>query len=304
VTEPLIFGAWAIGGWFWGDCDLDASRAALRAWVDAGLSWVDTAPIYGFGVSEEVVGELRDHLKIATKCGLVWQDAAPRRGREPRVRKDLSPASVKAECEASLRRLGVERIDLYQCHWPDPDTPVEDTMGALLELKEQGKIDAIGVSNFDVELLERACAVAPIFSNQPRYSALDRGIEADVLPWCREHGLATLAYSPLEQGLLTGAVSADRVFPKGDTRRRLPRFSVENRRRVAAALDRIGGLRPQATLAQLVLAWTAAQPGVCAIVGARSAAQAAENAGATRLLLEPEELGVIDRILRSVELVI
>ena len=317
--EPVVFGAWAIGGWFWGDTDDARAVETIHASLDHGVRWIDTAPIYGFGHSERVIGQAvrgRD-ARIATKAGLRWDDSrgeaffqtrAARLG-PVNVVRNLRPDSIRLECERSLERLGVERIDLYQCHWPDATTPVEDTMGELLRLREEGKIDLVGVSNFPVELLERARAALgeALATTQPRYNALDRAIEADVLPWCREQGVSVLVYSPLEQGLLTGRVSEDRVFPAGDRRGELPRFRVENRRRVHRALDEIRPIaeRHGATLAQLVIAWTVAQPGVtAAIVGARSGPQAAENAGAMRLLLDPEELDLIDLSLRGVELLL
>ena len=319
-VDPVMFGAWAIGGWFWGETDDRLAVEAIHASLDAGVRWIDTAPIYGFGHSEGVIGRAiagRD-VRIATKAGLRWDDEqgeaffqtrAARLG-PVNVNKNLRPESITLECERSLKRLGVERIDLYQCHWPDSTTPVDETMGALLELKEHGKIDAIGVSNFPVELLEKAQAAlgdVPLASDQPRYNALDRAIEDDVLPWCRDHDVAVLAYSPLEQGLLTGRVSMDRVFPDGDRRAVLPRFRAENRARVLEALAEIEPIARAhgATLAQLCIAWTVAQPGLTsAIVGARSGPQAAENAGAMRLFLSDEDKALIHEVLHSVELVV
>ncbi|HJN75405.1 MAG TPA: aldo/keto reductase [Myxococcota bacterium] len=319
-VDPVVFGAWAIGGWFWGDTDDDKAAEAIAASIDHGVGWIDTAPIYGFGHSEHVIGRaIRGReVRIATKAGLRWDSSVPggeaffqtRAARlgNVQVTKNLRPESIRLECEASLTRLGVERIDLYQCHWPDGTTPVEDTMGALLELKGEGKIDAIGVSNFGPELLERAQRAlgdVPLASTQPRYSALDRAIEADVLPWCREHEVAVIVYSPLEQGLLTGKVTAERVFPPGDRRGELPRFSPENRRAVAEALSKLQPIAEEhgVTLAQMSIAWTFSRPGVtAAIVGARDGGQAAENAAAMHLSLADEELARIDEVLGALRL--
>ena len=305
-VQPVMFGAWAIGGWFWGETDDDKAVQALHASVDAGIQWVDTAPIYGFGHSERVIGTAlkgRD-VRIATKCGLRWDDdkgehffrtKAARLG-PVNVQRNLRPESVRLECERSLSRLGVEVIDLYQCHWPDSTTPIAETMGELLRLRDEGKIRAIGVSNFDVQQLEearRALGSVPLASDQPRYNALDRAIEADVLPWCHERGVSTLVYSPLEQGLLTGKVSLDRVFPEGDRRGELPAFRRDNRARVLTALAALEDIRASksCTFAQLAIAWTVAQPGVtAAIVGARDGRQAAENARGAELRLKPDEL--------------
>ncbi len=304
-VQPVMFGAWAIGGWFWGETDDDLATEALHASHDAGITWVDTAPIYGFGHSERVIGRAlrgRD-VRIATKCGLRWDDARGEAFFQTRaarlgpvdVKRNLRPESVRLECERSLERLGVETIDLYQCHWPDPSTPIAETMGELVRLRDEGKIRAIGVSNFSVEQLEetrRALGAVPLASHQPHYSALDRSIEAEVLPWSRAAGIATLAYSPLARGLLTGKVGLDRVFPAGDRRGELPGFSQASRARVLAMLAEVEPIRAvkQCTFAQLAIAWTVAQPGLTtAIVGARNARQAAENAEALSVSLSREE---------------
>ncbi|MCP4805428.1 MAG: aldo/keto reductase [Proteobacteria bacterium] len=298
APERLLFGAWSIGGWFWADEDLDASRAALRAWVDGGMTWVDTAPIYGFGLSEKIVGEIAQHLHIATKCGLRWEDPSPTRGRDPGVRRDLSAASIRQECEDSLRRLGVEHIDLYQCHWPDEHTPLDETMDTLVRLVDEGHIGAIGVSNFPVELLEetRSALGGRLYSTQPRFSALDRGIERDILPWCRQNGVRALVYSPLEHGLLTGKVDPEREFPVGDRRRTLDSFSRANRARVKQALQTLQPLAKEhgTTVSGLVLAWTLTRPGVTsAIVGARTHRHSEQNAQAARLhLCETDKIRV------------
>lgn len=316
----VVFGAWAIGGWFWGGSDDDQAVEAIHAALEAGVNAVDTAPMYGCGHSERVVGRAlagrRDEVVLMTKVGLRWDD---RRGAhffdttgpsgEPlQVYRNLRPDSVKLEVERSLERLQVDHIDLIQCHWPDPSTPVEETMGALKELVAAGKVRAVGVSNFDAALLERsraALAPLPLASNQPPYSLLTRGIEADVLPWSRRAGIGTIVYSPMERGLLTGKMTPERVFAEGDGRAGHPWFSLENRRRVAAALETAAELaRSRAcTLPQLVVAWTLHQRGVsAALVGARTAAQARETAGAMDVVLSPAEVALLTRLFEELEL--
>ncbi|MEE2750214.1 MAG: aldo/keto reductase, partial [Myxococcota bacterium] len=233
VLPPIVYGAWAIGGWWWGGTDDPGAINAMKAAAHGGMMAIDTAPIYGFGHSESLVGEAleshRSSVLLLTKCGLSWtrEDgpvAFPTKtpsGKKVLVRNDLRPESIRQECEDSLRRLRTDVIDLYQCHWPDPETPIEDTMGALARLREEGKIRAIGVSNFDTELLEKArCALGevPLASTQPRYSLLARQIEKSILPWCQTHEVGVLAYRPIEQGLLAGAVPPERQFPPGDMR--------------------------------------------------------------------------------------
>ena len=319
---PVVFGAWAIGGWSWGGSDDDEAVRAIRASVDAGCDAIDTAPVYGFGRSERVVGRaiagLRGRVVLATKVGLRWDDergplafeARDDSGRTLRVRRNARPDSVRAEVEASLARLATDVIDLVQVHWPDPETPIAETIGALVELRREGKLREIGVSNYSVAELEearRALGPVPLASDQPRYSLVARGIERDVLPWAREHGVGILAYSPLEQGLLTGAVGASRSFSGDDGRARRATFRAENRARVNALLDAVVrpiAARHGATPAQVVLAWTIAQPGItAAIAGARTAAQARENAGALRVALERDELAVIRAAFEALVLV-
>jgi len=303
-ASVVAFGAWAIGGWPWGGTDESNAIAAIHKALDLGMNLIDTAPAYGLGLSEEIVGKAlqgrRDKAIIATKCGLVWHtDKGTYYFTEydKPVYRYLGPESIRYEVEQSLKRLRTDYIDLLQTHWQDPTTPIEDTMGELLRLKDEGKIRAIGVSNVTVEQLEAYRRVGPVDSDQELYSMLDRRIEADLLPYCREHNIAVLAYSPLAQGLLTGKVGPEREFPQGDMRRNNPRFSVENRRHIAAMLDEF---RPIAddrgiTLTQLVIAWTVAQPGLThALVGARNPEQVEENAGAGDVELTAEELNVIN----------
>ncbi len=308
-VSPVIFGAWAAGGWFWGPQDDADSVRAIHAALDAGINCIDTAPIYGMGHSEEVVGKAikgrRDKVLLATKCGLRWDTPGEGSnewtykgldGVERPVVRNLRKHALIAEVEQSLERLGTDTIDLYQCHWPDASTPIAETMEALATLKQQGKIRAIGVSNFTPDMLAECLRHAPLASDQPKYSLLARDIEADVLPFCRQHGLGVIVYSPLEQGLLTGKVTMDRTFPEGDYRSGRPWFQPANRRRVLDALAKIEPIAKahNATLGQVAAAWIIAQPGVtAAIIGARSPEQARENARAADIPLTAAELQAI-----------
>lgn len=305
IQVPAItFGAWAIGGWWWGASDDQEAIAAIQAGIDAGINCIDTAPMYGFGHSEEVVGQAirgrRDQVIIATKCGLIWDhvqgeyffEAEDERGQHP-VYRCLTKPSILAECDRSLERLGVDVIDLYQCHWPDRTTPIEETMEALLELRDAGKIRAIGVSNFTEEMIEECLEYGPVHSNQPKFSLLSREHLDGVIRFAHSKGIASIVYSPLEQGLLTGKVTMDRKFAPGDYRAEQPWFRPVNRRRVLDVLEEV--VQPiadahNATLGQIAIAWTIHAPGITsALVGARNAKQVAENAAAADIQLTPEE---------------
>ncbi len=308
-VSPVIFGAWAAGGWYWGPQDDADSIRAIHAALDAGVNCIDTAPIYGMGHSEEVVGKAikgrRDKVLLATKCGLRWDTPGEGSnhwtykaldGTEKVVVRNLRKHAVIAEVEQSLRRLGTDTIDLYQCHWPDPSAPVAETMEAMVTLKEQGKIRAIGVSNFTPDMMAECLRHGPLASDQPPYSLLRRDIEADVLPFCREHNIGVIVYSPLEQGILTGKVTMERTFPEGDYRAGRPWFQPANRRRVLEALEKVKPIAAahNATLGQVAAAWAIAQPGVtAAIIGARSPEQARENARAADVRLSAPELQTI-----------
>jgi aryl-alcohol dehydrogenase-like predicted oxidoreductase len=303
-VSPVIFGAWAIGGWMWGGNEESDSIAAIHASIDAGVNTIDTAAIYGMGSSEEIVGRAikgrRDQVVIATKCGMRWSGTEgsepwPQKdndGKDVIVRKNGKADSIAYECEQSLKRLGTDVIDLYQIHWPDKSTPPEETIGALEKLRQQGKVRAIGTSNYDVEWLTRGSKAAPIASNQPPYSILRRGIEKDVLPFCREHHIGTICYSPMERGLLTGKVGPDRQFAPGDHRAKHAYFTVENRKKVLAALEQVKPIadRHGVTYAQLIINWTIHEPGItAALVGARNAEQATQNAKALTFELTDAE---------------
>jgi len=313
-VSRVIFGAWVTGGWLWGGADDEESIAAIRKAIDIGITTIDTAPVYGFGHSERIVGEAirgrRDQVIIATKCGLRWDrkegerhfDTTDNKGKAVTLFKNLKEHSLLEEIDRSLERLGVDCVDLYQCHWPDKTTPLKETMRALTRVLEEGKARAIALSNFAPEQIREALQYGPVVSNQPPYSMLDRRIEADVLPYCARSGLGVIVYSPLHQGLLTGKVTADRTFPPGDQRSWKPWFQSANRRRALRLLEK---LRPVAerhgrTLAQLAVNWCLCQRGVtAAIVGARRPDQVQENAGGAGWRLSRGELAAIRRWLNE-----
>lgn len=298
-ASKVILGTWAIGGWMWGGTDDAASIDAIKATLDAGINCIDTAPVYGFGHSETIVGKAiagRDDVVIATKCGLVWDNPGGEAFFESEgksIHKYLSGDAIRADVEASLKRLGVECIDLMQTHWQDTTTPIEETMTTLMALKDEGKIRAIGVSNASLEQIREYQKFGVVDTDQEKYSMLDRGIEETNLPHCQKNSIAVLAYSPMALGILTGKVGPERTFNEGDLRKHNPRFTLENRKAVLAFLDEIRPIAEahQATLAQTVIAWTVAQPGLThALVGARTAEQAIENAKAGEIEFTGDEL--------------
>jgi aryl-alcohol dehydrogenase-like predicted oxidoreductase len=299
------FGAWAIGGggWAfgWGPQDDADSRAAMRRALELGINWIDTAAVYGLGHSEELVGRLLRELPsgdrplVFTKCGLVWDE----RDRMKEALRVLRPDSIRKECEASLRRLGIERIDLYQFHRPDETgTPVEDSWHAMVRLVEEGKVRAAGVSNFDVARLERCEAIRHVDSLQPPFSLIRRDVAAREIPWCAEHDTGVIVYSPMQTGLLTDSFTAARVaaMAQDDWRRHGPEFQEPNLSRNLALRD---ALRPIArrhgtTVSAVAVAWTLAWSGVtAAIVGARTPAQVDGWIGAATLELTAADLDEI-----------
>lgn len=278
------FGAWAAGGgdwaFSWGAQDDRDSIAAMRHAVGRGVNWIDTAAVYGLGHSEEVVGKALKEIPagerpyVFTKCGLVWDSKD--RNAEPARAGD--PASIRGELDASLKRLGVERVDLYQMHWPANDVRIEEYWQALLDLKKEGKARAVGLSNHDTAKLETAERIGHVDTLQPPFSAIRRDFAANELPWCRTHNTGVIVYSPMQAGLLTGRFTAERAraLPKDDWRSRNPQFSGEalvRNLKLAEALQPIAK-RHDTTAAAVALAWTLAWPGVSgAIVGARSPEQ-------------------------------
>lgn len=304
MASAVGLGTWAIGGWMWGGTDEAQSIAAIQASIDAGISLIDTAPAYGMGRSEEIVGlaikERRDKVILATKCGLVWHtkngnhffDQA-----DKPVHRYLGKDSIIYELEQSLKRLGTDYIDLYITHWQDPTTPVAETMEALERLKSQGKIRAIGASNVTVDDLNAYVAAGQLDCIQEEYSMVARKIEGTLLPVCVEQGISTLSYSSLSLGLLTGKIGPDREFKGDDLRNDNPRFSVGNRQKVADLMQELAPIceAHSATNAQVVIAWTLCQPGITfSLCGARDSGQAMENAKAGTLKLSNDEIEVID----------
>ena len=316
-VSPIAFGAWAIGGWMWGGSDKKASLGAIHACLDHGITSLDTAPIYGFGLSEELVGEAikgkRDQYEILTKCGMRWEGTSgeyfftsnDNNGVQCDIYTYSGRDSIIAECEDSLKRLGTDYIDLYQVHWPDGTTPIEEAMEAFRILLGQGKIRAAGVSNYSVEQMEKASSVVELSSNQVPYSMVRRDIEQEVIPWCMENNCGILAYSPLQRGLLTGKITPDYPFAPGDNRPETPHFKMNNLIKTNQFLEKIKPLAEEkgATLSQLVIAWTLRQPGITvALVGARNEEQVIQNAGALELCLSDEEVEVINKKLETLEL--
>lgn len=309
-ASVVALGTWVTGGGeCWNGVDDQESIHAIHAALDRGVNFIDTAPAYGWGHSEEIVAKAiqgrRDNVVLATKCGIWWEDARGSfhihlDGKDTYISQ--RPDTIAIEIENSLRRLDTDCIDLYQMHWPskEPDyTPVEDSMACLMKLKDEGKIRAIGVSNLTLDQLEEHCAKGDVVSDQFRYSMLWRDAEADILPYCAEHNLATLTYMSLEQGMLTGKVGMDREFAEGEFRSNAdwnPWFKRENRKKV---LDMLAGWsdltgKYNCTLAQLVIAWTAAQPGVTHVLcGTRTVAQAEQNAAAGELELDAADVARI-----------
>jgi aryl-alcohol dehydrogenase-like predicted oxidoreductase len=302
---PMGVGAWAMGGsgwaFAWGPQDDDESIAAIHEALDRGVNWIDTAAVYGLGHSEEVVARAlagrSNRPYVFTKCERNWNE-----NRE--IYKSLKADSVRRECEASLRRLKVDTIDLYQIHWPEPDEDVEEGWATLAKLQEEGKVRWIGVSNFNVQQLERCRKIAPITSLQPPYSAISPEIEAEVLPYCQTHGIGVIVYSPMKSGLLTGKMTKERVaaFPQDDFRKRAPAFQEPQLSRnldLADLMRRIGE-RHGRSAGEVAIAWTLRHPAVtAAIVGMRSADQARGVLGALDFRLSDDEIAEIDRFRSS-----
>jgi aryl-alcohol dehydrogenase-like predicted oxidoreductase len=271
------FGAWAIGGgdwqFAWGPQDDNDSISAIHKALDLGINWIDTAAVYGLGHSEEVVARALKSSShkpyVFTKCGLVWDE-------KREVSNDLK--KIRSEAENSLRRLQVEAIDLYQMHWPKPDEEIEEAWGVMADLQKEGKVRWIGVSNFSVSQMERALKIAPITSNQPPYSMLNRAIEAEILPFCEKNNIGTISYAPMHSGLLTGAMTKERVanFPQDDFRRNAKNYQEPLLSRNLAVAEFIGaiGKRHGVSAGVVAIAWALHHSAITgAIVGGRSAEQ-------------------------------
>lgn len=303
---PLGFGAWAIGGggwaFAWGSQDDARSIEAIQRALDSGINWIDTAAVYGLGHSEEMVAKAlqgRDRRPyVFTKCAMVWNDRGD-------VSRALKAESVRKECEASLRRLKVDAIDLYQVHWPvDSTAELEEGWTALAELQRQGKVRWLGVSNFNVSQLQQVQKIAKVTSLQPPYSLIHRDIEDDLLPYCQQQGIGVIVYSPMASGLLTGAMTRARIqqMPDDDWRRRSPDFQEPKLSHHLALVERMRevGARHGRSPAEVAIAWVLREPAVtAAIVGARSAKQVDGFIHAADLRLTSEEVREVEEALGS-----
>jgi aryl-alcohol dehydrogenase-like predicted oxidoreductase len=298
---PIGVGAWAMGGggwqFAWGAQDDKESVEAIHAALDQGINWIDTAAIYGLGHSEEVVaralaGRSKKPL-VFTKCGIVWNDKRENR-------RTIEPESIRKEVEQSLNRLKLDVIDLYQIHWPEPDDLIEAAWSMMAKLQQEGKVRYIGVSNFNVDQMKRAQAIAPITSLQPPYSIISPEIEKEILPYTQANNIGVIVYSPMKSGLLTGAMTRERVaaMPEDDFRKRTPNFKEPqlSRNLELAGLLATIGRRHGRTAGEVAIAWTLRHPGVTgAIVGMRSAKQVDGVIGAAEFRLSKDELGEIER---------
>ena len=299
---PIGFGSWAIGGsgWrgAWGPQDDEEAMNAIRRAVDLGINWVDTAAVYGLGHSEELVARALKGLSeserpyVFTKCSRVWDESG-------NVYDSLKRDSVKRECENSLRRLQTDVIDLYQIHWPRPDEDIEEGWSAMAELKEEGKVRHIGVSNFDVSQMKRAQQIAPVETLQPPYSMLRREVEAEILPYCQENDIGVIVYSPMRSGLLTGKMTPERVqnLPSDDWRRNDPDFQeprLSQHLKLVALLEEIGAEHGRSP-GEVAIAWTLRHPAVtAAIVGGRRPDQVDGTIGAAEFRLSEKEIEEIE----------
>jgi aryl-alcohol dehydrogenase-like predicted oxidoreductase len=315
---PMAFGAWAIGGWLWGGTNEEEAVKAIEHSIDLGITTIDTAPVYGFGLSEELVGKAiknkRNKIQILTKFGLIWDRAEgyPHYAQTPKndgtlvdVYRNGRKESIIKECEECLSRLGTDYVELFQQHWPDPSTPVEETMEALEILKQQGKILAGGVSNYSVEQMREAMKYFRLTTNQMPYSMLLRGIESELVPWSFENQVGIIAYSPLQRGVLTGKIKSGHPFGEGDHRPGTPFYKEPNLTRINQFLENIRPIAEvhQVTISQLVLRWTIQQPGiVCVLAGSRTPAQIGENAMALQFELTNDQIGFINKKLSDLKL--
>jgi aryl-alcohol dehydrogenase-like predicted oxidoreductase len=301
---PIGLGTWAIGGggWAngWGSQDDQESIATIKRALGLGINWIDTAAVYGLGHSEEIVGKAikgREKPYIFTKCSLVWDEKG-------NITNSLKAASIRGEVEASLKRLGVDVIDLYQIHWPNPDADIEEGWTTLAELKQEGKIRALGASNFNVEQLRRAQKIAPVDALQPPYSLIRPDVEKEILPFCQQQDIGVIAYSPMASGLLTGAMTKERVqnLPDDDWRKKSPAFTEPHLSRnleLAALLSDIG-FPYNCTPGEVAVAWVLRNPAVTgAIVGGRHMRQIEELIGAAEFRIDDLGREQIDKFLRT-----
>ncbi len=308
--SAITFGAWAAGGWMWGKTDRNDAIEAIRASYDEGVTSIDTAPIYGQGDSESIVGEAikdlpRDKIQLLTKYGMRWDLAKGdfgfksknNQGEDIDIYKYAGKESIIKECEDSLKRLGTDYIDLYQIHWPESTTPIAETMEAVTQLIQQGKVRHAGVCNYNAAQMEEADHTVKLVSNQVPFSMVNRDIEEETVPYCMKNNKAILAYSPMERGLLTGKMKPGYTFAAGDHRASNKFFTDESIARTDTFLEKIKPLAASknATLAQLVIRWTIERPGITiALVGARNKEQAIENATAIKVNLTHDEIDFIN----------
>ena len=314
-VSVVTFGAWAAGGWMWGGTERKDAVEAIRAAYNHGVTSIDTAPVYGQGISEEIVGEAiknipRDKVQILTKYGMRWDivkgdfgfKSKDNDGNDIDIYKYAAKDSIIKECELSLRRLNTDYIDLYQIHWPDITTPIEETMEAVGQLIQQGKVRYAGVCNYKADQVKEAQQHINLVSNQVPYSMVLRNIEEDVVPFCITNNVSVLAYSPLQRGLLTGKIKPGHKFAEGDHRAGLYYFKDKNIETTNKFLDKLRLLAKEknAALSQLVIRWTIEQPGITiALVGARNAEQAIQNAKAINIKLSFDEIEFINEELNK-----
>lgn len=315
----ITFGAWAAGGWMWGGTERKDAVEAIRKSYDEGVTSIDTAPIYGMGDSEEIVAEAiapfsRDKVQIITKFGMRWDlakgDLAMKsknnQGQDIDIYKYAGRESIIKECEDSLRRLKTDYIDLYQIHWPESTTPIQETFETVAELIKQGKVRHAGVCNYSAAQVQEADKYVNILSDQVPYSMVKRDIEKELVPYVLDAGKSILAYSPLERGLLSGKMQPGHKFEEGDHRASVYFYKDENLKRTNAFLDKLRPMAAEkgATLSQLVLRWTVEQPGITiALAGARNTEQSVQNAKAVNVKLNTDEIAFINTALAEVELV-
>lgn len=295
-VSRIGLGTWAIGGWMWGGADDDRSVTTIRSALERGINLIDTAPVYGFGHSEEVVGKalegVRDQAVIATKVALDWSEGGPRR--------NSTPARIRQEIEDSLRRLRTDRIDLYQVHWPDPLVPIEETAAELEKLRQEGKILAIGVSNYSTEQMDAFRKAAPLASVQPPYNLFERAIEADVLPYARKNDLVVLGYGALCRGLLSGRMNSSTTFDGDDLRKSDPKFQAPRFEQYLSAVEALKALaqeRHGKSVLALAIRWVLDQGPTIALWGARRPDQLDGIEDAFGWSLSPEDLKDIDALL-------
>ncbi|MFY0651606.1 MAG: aldo/keto reductase [Cyclobacteriaceae bacterium] len=314
----ITFGAWAAGGWMWGGNEESDAIDAIRASYDLGVTSIDTAPVYGMGKSEEIVakaikGISRDKIQIVTKYGMRWDlpkgdfyfASKDNDGNDLDIYKYSGKESIIDECENSLRRLGTDYIDLYQVHWYDKTTPIQESMVAVDQLIKEGKVRSAGVCNYNLQQFQEAEKHVHLVSNQMPYSMVERKIEDELLPYLIDNNKSLLAYSPLQRGLLTGKMKAGQTFSDGDHRAKLPHFKKNNIISINEFLDMLKPMAADkgATLSQLVLRWTVEQPGISiALAGARNAEQSVMNAKSMDVKLSADEISLITEQLNKLEL--